>query len=489
MDEMETTTSSPRISFRGGPLGALAPFALFLAGVAWLALSGAPDERGFWPVLLAALALGLVLAREPGAYAEAALAGMSRPLVTVMIVAWLLAGVLASVLAAGGLVDSLVWLAGQVGLEGAGYVVAAFLVAAVVSTSTGTSLGTLLVTMPLLYPAGGALGAEPAVLAGAILGGATFGDNVSPVSDTTIASAGTQGAALGDVVRTRLPYALVAAALGLGVYMATGGASAASRAAELAGEPLPLVLLAAPIAVLALLFARRHLVEGLMAGIVVALVAGLASGLLTADELIAIDQENFIARGLVLDGMERAVGVSIFTLLLMGLVGGLEASGVLDRLLARRRGAGPARSPRAAETAIVGTTSAAVLLTTHSVVSILAVGPFARETGEAAGLAATRRANLLDLTVCTFPFLVPYCIPTILAAALTGDAGAMPRLSPLAVGLANFHSWALLLVLVAIVATGWGRPSRQAAPGDHPGGASSKPSKTKAGDTVHPTSV
>jgi Na+/H+ antiporter NhaC len=487
---METTetTPLPRLTFRGGSLGALAPFALFLAGVAWLALSGAPDERGFWPVLLAALGLGLLLARDPGAYAEAALAGMSRPLVTVMIVAWLLAGVLASVLAAGGLVDSLVWLAALLGLHGASYVVAAFLVAAVVSTATGTSLGTLLVTLPLLYPAGGALGAEPAILAGAILGGATFGDNVSPVSDTTIASAGTQGAALGAVVRTRLPYALVAAALALGAYLATGSAGPASGTAQLTGEPLPLVLLAAPIAVLALLFARRHLVEGLMAGIAVGLGAGLATGLLEPGQLIAIDRENFIARGLILEGMERAVGVSIFTLLLMGLVGGLEASGLLDRLLARGPG-GPARSPREAETAIVATTSAAVLLTTHSVVSILAVGPFARETGEAAGLPATRRANLLDLTVCTFPFLVPYCIPTILASALTGGSEGVPRLSPLTVGLSNFHSWALLVVLVVIVTTGWGRPSGHSSPGDHPGGASSNPSKANAGDTVQPTNV
>ena len=202
-----------RLRFHGGAAGALAPFALFLGGVARLALSGAPDERGFWPVLLAALALGLLLSRDRRAYADVAVHGMGRPIVMLMILAWMLAGVLATVLQASGFVESLVWLAGAAGLSGGGYCVAAFLICCAVSTATGTSLGTILVCAPLLYPAGGPMAAQPAVLLGAIVGGATFGDNISPVSDTTIASAATQQAEMGRLVRSRLRYALPAAAL------------------------------------------------------------------------------------------------------------------------------------------------------------------------------------------------------------------------------------------------------------------------------------
>ena len=74
---------------------------------------------------------------------------------------------------ASGFVQGLVWLAEQVGLSAGGYCIAAFFIAALVSTSTGTSLGTLIICSPILYPAGGALGADPALLMGAILGGAT----------------------------------------------------------------------------------------------------------------------------------------------------------------------------------------------------------------------------------------------------------------------------------------------------------------------------
>lgn len=447
------------LTFHGGLAGALAPFALFLAGVAALALSGAPDERGFWPVLLAALALGLLLARDRSAYAEAAVAGMSRPLVAVMILAWLLAGVLAAVMNASGFVEGLVWLARAAGVEGGGFAAASFLLAAVVSTATGTSLGTLLLCAPLLYPAGGALGADPVWLIGAILGGATFGDNVSPVSDTTIASASTQGADLGGVVRSRLRYALPAAAVALVLFALLGGGAQAAGggAPALEVSPRGLPMLLAPALVIALLLARRHLLEGLFAGIAAALAAGLALDLFEPAAVLYVDTERFSARGLLVEGMERGVGVSIFTLLLMGLVGGLAATGVLERLVvfAERR----AGSARGAEAWIVGTVSAAVLLTTHSVVALLTVGDLARRTGERFGVSPYRRANLLDVTVCTWPFLLPYCIPTILAASTTvaGEGFGMPRVSPLDAGLANLHSWGLLAMVLLAVATGYGR--------------------------------
>jgi Na+/H+ antiporter NhaC len=456
-----TQSPNPRLEFFGGRAGALAPFVLFLAGVAWLGLSGAPDERGFWPILLAALAAGIALAKDRNAYAEAVVRGTTQPIVMIMILAWLLAGVLAALMNAGGLVPALVWLAEGAGVAGGGFAVAAFLICGLVSTATGTSLGTILLCAPLLYPAGGALGAEPAVLMGAILGGATFGDNVSPVSDTTIASAMTQGADMGGVVRSRLRYALPAAAVALVAYGLLGGAGGESIAPEaqgdLGGSTAGLPLLAAPAVAIGLLLARRHLLVGLMGGIVTAAGVGLALGLLRPEQLLYIDPERFSARGLIVEGIERGVGISIFTVLLMALVAGVEASGVLERLLERTR---RLRTARGAEWSLFATVSAAVLLTTHSVVALLTVGPLARRTGERFGIDPYRRANLLDTTVCTYPFLLPYCIPTILAASTTINAGDMPRLSAWTAGLHNFHSWALLAMVLLAIGTGWGRRGR-----------------------------
>lgn len=456
------TPSAEPLSFRGGAVGALAPLALFLGGVSALALSGAPDERGLWPVLLASLTLGLLLVRDRDAYTDAVLSGMGRRLVMIMVLAWLLAGVLGTLIRASGLVEALVWSADAAGVSGGGYVAVAFLVAAVFSTVTGTSLGTLLVCIPLLYPPGPPLGADSVWLVGAILGGATFGDNISPISDTTIASAGTQDADVAGVVRSRARYAFPAAAAAVVAAVVFGGAAGGADAGAWIAPDRPgpgaWAMLAVPALVLALLLRREGLVPALLYGILAAVLVGLGTGAFAPADLMRIDAEQFLATGLLLDGMTRAVGICVFTILLMGLVGAFEATGLMVRLIDWVRGR--ARDATSAEWWIVGVTSAAVLLTTHSVVAILAVGDVARDTGRAFGVHPYRRANLMDLIVCVWPFVLPFFIPTILAAALTGGVDGAPRVTPWQAGLHNVHSWGLLGMALMAVATGWGRERR-----------------------------
>jgi Na+/H+ antiporter NhaC len=451
-------TSDP-LRFMGGTFGAFLPFALFLLGVFYLGLSGAPAETGLWPILLGALILGLLLSRDRHAYSDGIIVGMSRPVVMTMVMAWILAGVLGTLLGESGLVQGLVWLARSLGVSQGGYVVASFLIGALVSTATGTSLGTILVGVPLLYPGGGALGADPTMLMGAIIGGATFGDNVSPVSDTTIASATTQGADMGGVVRSRMKYALPAAAVAMVFFFFFGAGNGAAQSTALDGAEgaAGLIMLAVPLLVIVLLIRKRHLVEGLMMGILAGAVLGLVSGQFTWSELFYVDRGGFSAGGLILQGMQRGVGVSLFTILLMGLVSGLEGAGIMRRLVgAATQGA---KTAGQAEWRIFATISAAVILTTHAAVAILAVGKFTKEAGEAFGISAFRRANILDVTVCTYPFLLPFFIPTILAASTTAgyEAFGMPRLSAWTIGLHNAHSWALLVIVLVAIGTGWGR--------------------------------
>ena len=208
-----------------------------------------------------------------------------------------------------------------------------------------------------------------------------------------------------------------------------------------------------------MLWRGRGLVESLFAGVAVAVALALTLGLVTPADLLHIDAGSFQARGLILDGMEGAVGIVIFTILLMGIVGAAQEAGVVDRLAGARGFWRAAPTTRGTEFGIFAVTSAAVMLTTHSVMAILAVGDLVRDSGRRAGVGRFRRANLLDMTVCTYPFLLPFFIPTILAASATasGEAFGVPRVSALEAGLANAYSWALLGVILVAIITGWGR--------------------------------
>jgi len=462
MKEMEAKTPARTIRYFGGAFGAVLPFLVFVAGVVAIALSGAPDERGFWPILILALVLGLFLARDRREFCETVIEGMSQPIVMIMVSAWMLASIIGILMQDTGFIEALIWAAGSMHLKGAAFTIAAFIICCLVSVSTGTSFGTILICGPLLYPAGALVGAPTVTLAGAILGGATFGDCIAPISDTTIASALSQEADIGGTVRSRMKYVLPAAALAILAYgvialMKTGQAQ--DSVLPTSGSPRGLPMILVPVVVIVLLLWKRHLLEGLLSGLLLGVVLGLLLGLLEPGRILSIDAANYRVESFIIDGIERAVGISFFTILLLGLVATLAASGILRRLV--DYATSKSRSIKSAETWIVGAVSTAVLLTCHSIVAILTVGEFSRLVGEKMGIHRYRRANLLSLSVSTYPFILPYFIPVILMANTTssGAAYGISPVSPLQAGLHNYFSWAVFLVLIVALVFGYGRGS------------------------------
>jgi Na+/H+ antiporter NhaC len=140
----------------------------------------------------------------------------------------------------------------------------------------------------------------------------------------------------------------------------------------------------------------------------------------------------------------------------MGLISTLKASGFIDRLVVfstKKK-----QTVRGAETRIFGAVGAAVLLTCHSIVAILTVSEFVSQLGERVGISRYRRANLLSLTVSTFPFILPYFIPVILTANITNSGAeyGIPVVSPLQAGLYNFNSWAVLAMVLFAIVSGFG---------------------------------
>ncbi len=460
MDIADKTKTIQPLTFYGGIIGAMLPFILFVTGVIYIALSGAPDERGFWPVLIAALGLSLLLSKDKNAFSETVIKGMSEPIVMIMITAWMLASTIGVLMTITGFVEALTWIASQLSIGGVGFVISTFTICCVVSLSTGSSFATILICSPLLYPSGGLAGAHLPTLAGAIIGGATFGDFFAPISDTTIASALSQKAEIGPTVRSRLKYIIPAVFLALTGYIASAYLNPTTvfeNGQQLVGDPKGLPMLLVPALIIFLFLKGKHLMHGLLLGLMFGTGLGLITGLLPIEKLLSLDLDNFVAKSFVIDGINRAVGISFFTILLMGLVATLKASGLVEKLVrfAEKR----SQTAKHAEGWIAGTVWAAVMLTTHSVVAILTVAEFANKTGAQMGISPQRRANIMSLVVCVFPFLLPYFIPVILMANTT-NAGAefgIPAVSPLEAGGYNFVAWGLLVMVILTLVFGYGR--------------------------------
>ena len=453
-----------RLEFYGGGFGAILPFLIFVTGVILIALSGAPDEKGFWPVLILALAIGLFLSKDRNTFSKVVIKGMSQEIVMIMITAWMLASIIGILMSITGFVEALTWSAGQLEVGGVGFVLITFVICCIVSLSTGSSFATILICGPILYPAGGLVDAHLPTLAGAIIGGATFGDFIAPISDTTIASALSQKAKIGATVGSRIKYIVPVVGIALACYYLSARFAVQSTGAQgpgLVGDPEGLAMLLVPVLIIYLFLKGKHLLYGLMAGLVFGVILGLSIGALPLDQLFSLNLENFSAQSFIIDGMNRAVGISFFTILLMGLVATLKSSGLMDKLV--DYAADRSTTIRQAESWIAGTVGAAVLLTTHSIVAILMVSDFSNRTGEKVDISPKRRANILSLVVCVFPFLLPYFIPVILMANTTasGQEYNIPPVPPLEVGLYNFVAWALFAMVILSITIGFGRKKDQ----------------------------
>ncbi len=270
-----------RIEYRFGKAGSLAPLVAAAVMIMWAAISQS-NVNGYVLAFFAALLTGVVFAKDEKAYGEALVYGLSKPMFAVIVLAVILAAVSGRLISASGAVQTIAAYVVAAGFTGKLFVAAAFLITCLLAFATGTSVGTYFVVIPILFPVGVMAGAAPEYMIGAIVSGAAFGDNLGPISDTTIASSATQHADLGTVVKTRMRYSLPAAAGALILFLLFSGTTEGGSAAGTADDPanpLSLIMLVVPVVIIVLCMLRKHLITALSWGILSGIAAGLISGI------------------------------------------------------------------------------------------------------------------------------------------------------------------------------------------------------------------
>lgn len=191
-------------NFHLGASGALLPIITFVSGIVVLAALGTLSSATGGAVAFVSFIVVLVLLKDRSLFVTLVMRGLKNDMLVILLISFLLAGVMAKTMELGGLVDALVW--GSVALNVPSWLIPAafFIIVTLIGLATGTNAGTIVTTLPILLPLGIAMGVDPALVVGAIVGGAMWGDNIAPVSDTTIVSALTQEAAVARVVKAAL---------------------------------------------------------------------------------------------------------------------------------------------------------------------------------------------------------------------------------------------------------------------------------------------
>ncbi len=379
-----------------------------------------------------------------------------------IVLAVILAAVSGRLISASGAVQTIAAYVVAAGFTGKLFVAAAFLITCLLAFATGTSVGTYFVVIPILFPVGVMAGAAPEFMIGAIVSGAAFGDNLGPISDTTIASSATQHADLGTVVKTRMRYSLPAAAGALLLFLLfsrTTDGGGALQMEQGQTNPVSLVMLAVPIVIIVLCMMRKHLITALSLGILAGIAAGLLSGVYTMDQLISFPG-GFSVSGAVIEAITGTAGTVAMLIAVFSLLGVLECGGLFEdvRGLLERF----ARRERSSEATIVLSVGILSMVTGVISVAIVALGDLINEIGEKTGVNRYRRANLMDCTGCVFCFLAPWTVHCVIPAQLSAQFGEGFAVAPASVPFVNYYSICMLVILVAAVITGYGRKTSRA---------------------------
>ena len=329
--------------------------------------------------------------------------GAANPRIMYMIWIFVLAGAFASVAKAMGAIDATVNLA--LSVIPANFVPAGiFLAACFISMAVGTSVGTIVALTPVVTGLAAELGCDTAWMVAIVVGGAFFGDNLSFISDTTIAATQTQGCQMKDKFRTNLRLVAPAAVIVLLIYITSGASLESANVAPLSlTESLKVIPY---IVVIVAALCGINVLGVLLLGIVVAVALGVGM-----DSIEPI--ECFTQMGVGVQSMAELIIVTMLAgglLEMVRLMGGLDF--VIERITQRIKGR------KGGEAAIVGLTALANICTANNTIAILTMGDISRNIAQSCGISPRRSASLMDTASCFVQGFLPYGAQLLMASGL-----------------------------------------------------------------------
>lgn len=393
---------------------ALLPFIIFIAIYlgAGLYFQAAGVSMAFYQfpsvtAMFIAVLSAFCLSRDPVMYKFGIFSrGAGNDNIMTMLMIYILAGAFSAVAAAMGGRDATVNL-GMSLIPPQYLTVGIFLISAFMGTATGTSMGTVAAIIPIAAGMAEKSGIPAPLILGACVSGAMFGDNLSMISDTTIAATRTQGCELKDKFKMNFLIALPAAILTIAVFLMAGTPSAV-----LSGNTDYTLLKVLPymaVLLLALLGVNVFLV--LVSGIFLSGFIGLMDGTLS---VISFAQQIWTG----FTGMSEAFFLALFC---GGISEMISYYGGIAWLIEKLQG--NIHSSRTAQLGIAVLVSLVDSATANNTVAIIVSGGVAKKIAARFHVDPRKSASLLDIFSCVFQGIIPYGAQLLTAAALASQSG------------------------------------------------------------------
>ena len=334
--------------------------------------------------------------------------------IIIMCLVYLLAGAFSTLASASGGVDSVVGL-GLTFIPAKFLTAGIFIIACFIAIATGSSVGTITALGPIAVGLAESAGINISMMLGALVGGAMFGDNLSIISDTTIAATRTQNCDMKDKFRMNMKLALPAGIITFILFLIFG-----SPETQISQEQLDYEILHVIPYIFVLVFALMgvNVLLVLTGGIILSsLVLLMNNGF----DLLSVSQ-------LIWEGFSDMIEIFLLSLLIGGLSNMVAQEGGINWIISKIKKF--AKDEKSGELGIAVLVSLADIAVANNTVAIIISGPIAKEMSNEYKIDPRRSASLLDTFSCVFQGLVPYSAQVLIAAGFTNGLVAPFQLMP-----------------------------------------------------------
>lgn len=357
-------------------------------------------------VILGIIAAFLLFKLSSEEKIQALIKGCGDSKIITMCLIYLLAGAFATVTKTMGGVDSVVNFGIQ-NINSAYFPLGIFLIAAFLSTATGTSVGAIVALGPIAISLADKSGSSLPLIGGALLGGAMLGDNLSLISDTTIAATQSLGCKMKDKFKVNLFIALPAAFVTVLLLLFLGYGT---TEVSLQQESYQLITIIPYLLVIVLALLGINVFSTLVIGIITAGIIGFYQGDFT---LLSFSQTIY-------KGFTSMTDIFLLSMLTGGLAAMVDKAGGIAFILHQiKKRIKTKRSAQMGIGTLVGLVNVAIA---NNTVSIVVTGGIAKEINDEYELSAKKTATILDIFSCIFQGLLPYGAQVLLILSFAGGA-------------------------------------------------------------------
>jgi len=353
-----------------------------------------------------------------------------QPTIMLMVVIFILAGAFYSIADAMGAVTSIVNLGLSV-LPANMILPGLFIVGSILSFSMGTSMGTITALVPIGVGIAAQAGMDLPLVLGTVVGGAMFGDNLSFISDTTIAATRTQGVEMRDKFKSNgliiLPAFIITVIIL--TFLSDGYA-------QMQAHAYSLVRIIPYVAIIASAVIGLNVMVVLGIGIATGSIIGLAMGSFNIVEMFTALQR----------GMGWMEDLSLISIMVGGLVGLMNYYGGIEYLLEKITA--KVKTKKGAEIGIATLVSVLDITTTNNTISIITAGPLAKDLSNKYGVSPIKTASILDIFSSAFQGISPYAAQILLAATIG-------KISPMSIVPFSIYSYLMMVCGLLSIFLGW----------------------------------